>query len=159
MSLNDVQLVCLPVSERISTLLLQMGTEDIYALGDCAGYHPKTGKSVLPALAQVRFMWPLFKPVTTIKVFEISYTDVRFIPRATSIDLPDCRLPVPFPRPDFDLPINWKSRVRNSAPGISLLWASFLNGLCLCMFWLRRLGPRGATINTPCRSARLACPI
>ncbi|KAJ7541713.1 hypothetical protein O6H91_10G072500 [Diphasiastrum complanatum] len=29
------------------------GLEDVYAIGDCAGYLPSTGKSVLPALAQV----------------------------------------------------------------------------------------------------------
>ncbi|KAJ7520783.1 hypothetical protein O6H91_19G022600 [Diphasiastrum complanatum] len=29
------------------------GLEDVYAIGDCSGYLPKTGKTVLPALAQV----------------------------------------------------------------------------------------------------------
>lgn len=30
------------------------GYEDVYAIGDCAGYLESTGKQVLPALAQVR---------------------------------------------------------------------------------------------------------
>lgn len=29
--------------------------EDVFALGDCAGFLEQTGKPVLPALAQVRF--------------------------------------------------------------------------------------------------------
>lgn len=30
--------------------------EDVFALGDCAGFVEGTGKEVLPALAQVRYI-------------------------------------------------------------------------------------------------------
>lgn len=33
--------------------------EDVFALGDCAGFLEQTGKQVLPALAQVRYVIPL----------------------------------------------------------------------------------------------------
>lgn len=32
--------------------------EDVFALGDCAGFIEQTGKQVLPALAQVRSLFP-----------------------------------------------------------------------------------------------------
>lgn len=32
--------------------------EDVFALGDCAGFLEQTGRPVLPALAQVRILHP-----------------------------------------------------------------------------------------------------
>lgn len=37
--------------------------EDVFALGDCAGFLEQTGKPVLPALAQVSFyLWCFAEP-------------------------------------------------------------------------------------------------
>lgn len=38
--------------------------EDVFALGDCAGFLEQTGRPVLPALAQVSFLGLLFAPHT-----------------------------------------------------------------------------------------------
>ncbi|RWW13857.1 hypothetical protein GW17_00022411 [Ensete ventricosum] len=38
--------------------------EDVFALGDCAGFLEQTGRPVLPALAQVSFLGLLFAPQT-----------------------------------------------------------------------------------------------
>jgi hypothetical protein len=35
--------------------------EDVFAVGDCAGFLEQTGKPVLPALAQVRFFFTFCK--------------------------------------------------------------------------------------------------
>jgi hypothetical protein len=143
--IDALQSVCLALSEGTSTLSLQIETEDIYALGDCGGYHPKTGKSVLPALAQVRFTWPLSTiyqaPCKTLFHSE----GVRFllecdlITRRRFTDMPDSRLPIPAQKRTLSLPIK-KTWVSHSATCISFWWA-FLR-TCLCKFWQRQLGPQ-----------------
>lgn len=51
----DHCVVCLWFTLRIAVdeRLGVVGHADIFALGDCAGYDVSTGKTVLPALAQV----------------------------------------------------------------------------------------------------------